>query len=527
MPPEVQAGTKVPSGRSWLQALLGVAMATLGAGAFLIGSSLEAGSATPVGDNVPINEGALLKTDINAHNSPAAVRNPVKPGNLVVVNRIDTPRFSCGMHISTDGGGKWKDQEIPFPVGEEDPPRCFAPDAAFSSDGTLYVSFVTLIGPGNRPNALWLVSSTDGGTTLSTPARVLPSAPPFLFQSELTADPKIANRLYLSYLKADDTSNLAFPNTGNPIEFLRSDDGGATWIGPISVSPPSRQRVITPSTVVGPGGEVYMLYLDLGEDKLDYNGGHEGQGGLPYDGKWSLVLARSKDGGENWQESVVDDQIVPIERFIIFFPSAPSLAVDQTTGRIYVAFHDGRLGSADVLLWTSTNGGKSFSKGQSLNDNPVKDGTAQYLPKIAVAPNGRVDVVYYDRQADPKNIKNEVSLQSSVNGDTPFGPRIRLTDPGKSFSSEIGFGSERKMPDLGSRLGLVSTDTSTLAVWTDTRGGTEASNKQDLGRAVVAFSKESPARDPLRIGGPILIIVGLVILMMWAAGGRRKADRAG
>jgi hypothetical protein len=46
----------------------------------------------------------------------------------------------------------------------------------------------------------------------------------------------------------------------------------------------------------------------------------------------------------------------------------------------------------------------------------------------------------------------------------------------------------------------------------DTRSGTEASNKQDLARAVVSFSDASPLRDPLRSAGPAAGVVGLLVL---------------
>jgi hypothetical protein len=70
------------------------------------------------------------------------------------------------------------------------------------------------------------------------------------------------------------------------------------------------------------------------------------------------------------------------------------------------------------------------------------------------------------------------------------------------------------MPDLGSRLGLVSVDSRALAVWSDTRAGTPASSRQDLGRAVVAFS------DPPRIAGGLkwlLIIGGIAAILAGAA----------
>lgn len=40
-----------------------------------------------------------------------------------------------------------------------------------------------------------------------------------------------------------------------------------------------------------------MLYLDVKDDRLDYEGLHDGAGGKPYDGEWELVLGRSEDRG--------------------------------------------------------------------------------------------------------------------------------------------------------------------------------------------------------------------------------------
>ena len=58
-----------------------------------------------------------------------------------------------------------------------------------------------------------------------------------------------------------------------------------------------------------------------------------------------------------------------------------------------------------------------------VNDTKRRDGTAQYLPKLAVAPDGRLDVLYYDRRADPENLRNQVSLQSSFDHGESFTPR--------------------------------------------------------------------------------------------------------
>jgi hypothetical protein len=145
-----------------------------------------------------------------------------------------------------------------------------------------------------------------------------------------------------------------------------------------------------------------------------------------------------------------------------------------------------------------------------------------------VAPDGRVDVVYYDRRADRRNVMNEVSFQYSTDAGKKFAERIRLSD--RPFSSRVGFGSDRGLPDLGSRLGVLSTDKRALAVWTDTRAGTRRTGKQDLAERVVAFNDpprlSSGVENLLRIGGIIMGLVGLLLLAAWLIGQRGEAGTA-
>lgn len=122
--------------------------------------------------------------------------------------------------------------------------------------------------------------------------------------------------------------------------------------------------------------------------------------------------------------------------------------------------------------------------------------------------------MYYDRRSDPRDRRNEISLQSSFDHGKTFTPRVTLSD--RSFDSRIGFGWERGMPDIGSRLASLSTDARVFAVWTDTRAGTQITRKQDQMRAVAAFS--SPARLDgrekwaLRVGGVLLALAGLALV---------------
>jgi hypothetical protein len=437
-----------------------------------------------------------------------------------VANRIDSPAYSCALRVSFDGGVRWSRVPVPIPKGEE--PKCYTPDVAFTVDGRLHVSYVTLRGNGNVPHAAWIVSSSDGGRTLSRPRKVLG---PLAFQVRLIADPRNPRRLYLSWLQAADVGIFRFGSLGNPILVASSVDGGLSWGRPVRVSAPSRLRVVAPSPAVGPKGELYVLYLDLARDRLDYEGAHHGLGGPPYPGRFELVLARSLDHGRSWAESVVEPRLVPTERFIAFLPPFPSVAVDPHSGRIYAGFQDGRLGRSDVWVWSRPARGAAWEGPTRVNDTPEHDGSSQYLPKLAVAPDGRLDVVYYDRRSDPRDVRNEVSLQSSFDHAQSFTKRVRLSS--RAFDSRVGAGSERNLPDLGNRLGLLSDDSSALAVWTDTRAGTVDTSKQDLARARVAFSGPGALREAaeygLRYGGLAIALGGLVLLGSVL---RRKRARA-
>lgn len=457
-----------------------------------------------VGGNLPINPGARDQLDISAHNSPSIVRDPTSDAGLAVAGRIDSPVFSCALHVSLDGGATWTQTPVPAPDGDQ--AKCFAPDVAFSPDGTLYYLFVTLEGRGNVPDALWISSSEDGGRTLSSPRQV---SGPLSFQARLVADRRVPDRLYAVWLQAEATATLAFPESGYPIVLSLSEDGGRSWTEPTQVSSDERDRVVAPVPAVDEDGTLFVSYLDLEEDRLDYEGGHQGQGGPPYPGPWSLVLARSDDEGDSWTETVVDDGLVPTERFVVFLPPGPSLAVGDD--KTYIAFHDARLGDPDIWLWRSVDGGASWEEAVRVNDTAREDRITQSLPRIALAPDGRLDIIYYDRRGDPDDLRNDVRMQTSLDEGRTFSGSIRLTD--ESFDSRIGFGVDRGMPDLGSRLALLSAEERALAVWTDTRAGSVASLKQDLVRTVVAFSY--PVRLPpwlekgLGLGGSALAAFGL------------------
>lgn len=437
---------------------------------------------------------------VTVNNSPSLARHPAQPDQLVVAHRIDRPGFDALLEWSDDGGTSWRSTELPLPPGTpacaaspEGTPCPFAPEVAFGPDGTLYVLYVHLEGRGNSPAALWLARSQDGGRTLEPPARV---ADELSFQARLAVAPD--GTVHVVWLQAGSVglNRLVGPA---PIVASSSDDGGRTFSEPVPVSDPARERVGAPAPAVDSNGALVVLYEDFKSDRRDF----ENLEGPPDSGPFSLVVSRSDDGGASFSPGTeLETGVVPTERFLVFLPELPSLAAGPE-GVLYVAWHDGRNGDDDVFLRRSDDGGDTWSEPARVNDNPVGDGTDQHLPRVAVAPGGRVDVLFYDRRADARNVMTETFLASSSDRGATFD---QLPVSSTSFSSEVGptFG-EFYGTDFGTRLALASDDGGAVAAWTDTRLGDQASGRQDVFATSVVGLGSSDVSAWLLLVGLVLV----------------------
>jgi len=437
---------------------------------------------------------------IVARNSPSLVVNPVQPTNMVVVDRVDRPDYTAGVHVSNNGGGNWQDIALKRPAGNSG--KLFAPSATFDSDGTLFVSFVILSGTGNDPDSFWVTRSGDGGLSFDEPSRI---AGADTYQTTLAADPE-GRRLFAAWLQATPeatTCLLCFAQTGLPIVVSWSDDGGRTWSPPAPVSDAGRMRIGAPALAVDPDGNPAVLYVDYGADRFDW----ENLPGGIYDGTFSIVLARSADRGGRWEPGrVVDADMVPTGRFLVYLPVSPGFAIARN-GDMLAAWADARSGDADILLRRSTDDGRTWSRPVPVNRGRVGDGVPQDMPAVSVAPGGRVDVIYYDRSLDRQGSNVDVLLSSSSDGGETFPKTFRLNKAasnrrvgpqGTPYSSEA---------DFGSRISVASLSGGAVAAWTDTRNGSPDTDKQDI------FSASVPLDDNTSVGLAFRLLAGSGILL--------------
>jgi hypothetical protein len=155
---------------------------------------------------------------------------------------------------------------------------------------------------------------------------------------------------------------------------------------------------------------------------------------------------------------------------LIFTMPPASLAADAN-GAVSVAWHDATEGDWDVWYRHSPDGGATWQERLRLNDDAPGTGLHQSLPAVSVAPDGRIDAIFYDRRNDPLNIRKEVFYTHSSDGGRTFAPNQVLTR--SSFDSRIGpryaVVSAQGLVEFGSRLALLPTEAEVVAAWTDTR----------------------------------------------------------
>jgi hypothetical protein len=188
----------------------------------------------------------------------------------------------------------------------------------------------------------------------------------------------------------------------------------------------------------------------------------------------------------------------------------------------------------NVYFRSSTDGGKTWSDKKMLNDDPP--GRANHIdPGIAVAPNGRIDVAWYDSRnnAGPlgnavDNGLNDVYYTYSTDAGRTFVPNIRISD--RSADRSIGVWSN----NIDQRLdvGVTATNDGAYFAWSDDRNANPQFQPEDVYTASVKLdgepspipssSKSTPAW--LAIGAGLAIGLGVAMVFAWLRS--RLAGRA-
>lgn len=474
-----------------------------------------------------------------SQNSAQLAEDPTDPRFVAIAHRVDAPDFDCALQISGDAGRSW----VPANPVPELPPgaeKCYAPEIAFDRDGVLYYLFIGLAGRGNAPTGVYLTTSDDRGRTFDEPRRLLG---PNRYQVRMAIDRTAGERgrIHLVWLApTQDAPAGGLPASRNPILASYSDDGGETFSRAVQVSDPDRELAVAPALAIGPDHAVHVVYYDLQQDRIDY----QGLEGPPWQGPWSIVSTTSLDGGDRFGPGVVvDDRLKPPERVMLIFTMPPPALAVGASGRLFAAWYDARNGDWDAFLGRSRDNGRSWERPRRLNDDRVGNGRQQYLPRLSVAPSGRLDAIFLDRRDDPRNVRNHTYYTYSTDGGGNFAPNVRLTstDSSSDHGQRYSLPSAKGLKDFGSRLGLLSRDSRALAAWTDTRNAFGerifATATQDVYTTAMVFpgvedagasSSPRPGNDGPSLGGLLIAgaVAGLLLGAVAVSGRIRRTRRA-
>lgn len=481
------------------------AVAALAAGFVIVVAPLSPGAADEHREPSEEDVTAAVQVTSNpsltrAHSSPQIAINPLN-GELVVAETdlqgtTGDPR-SCNVHISIDEGRSWAPGGNPMmePYTECSRVAINGPyqTLAFAPDGTLYLAFAATDPRWANPHPnsviprhIFLARSDDGGRTFETTHlhAADPDEPPedsadFPRTSGnqrpmVALDPNDSQRVYVGWLQGgerDDEKDRGL--------VVASTDGGETFSDPVDVT--DDRGGSQPRLAVDGEGTVHAVYGAMTFGLPEDDGPHNRP----------LVYRRSTDAGQTWSDVEEIDPGEGNNRKWI-------LTADPTSQSLYVAWDGNREVGAvgeddyrDVYVRISHDAGDSWSEPVTVHEDPQSpEGVKRYHPGIDVAPNGRLDVVWYDFRNSPvpegvaeghdgyfhAGGMQDVYYSALTPGDNEFGADVRVTD--RIIDRNIGVWSNNV--HSYTNLGIASTDDRVYVVWQDSRQGDPDTNSEDV-----------------------------------------------
>lgn len=203
---------------------------------------------------------------------------------------------------------------------------------------------------------------------------------------------------------------------------------------------------------------------------------------------------------------------------------SPEGGADGSLHMVYEASRTPEVSSeADIFYRRSTDRGETWADPVVINDDDADQLYYSGLPKISMAPDGRLDVAWFDTRSDPGVTANDVYYASSSDNGATWSDNVRVTE--RSIDRTIGVYATNH--DLNAPPGIASTDAFALVGWDDTGNFDEVTGGQDILVAAVQFDPLAPATSNLvkyLLAGVIgLVVVGLLFLALVLVIRRRSA----
>jgi hypothetical protein len=398
--------------------------------------------------------GGIVDGDIsNASGPQDEATIAVDPANprvlLAASNSIDRP---LRVYSSTDGGVRWTSRELPTPTGSCD----FDPSVGIDERGRQFVAFLAypkcrreftsevFVAHRGGPAATWVIPRNALPTTAHAEDRI--DDKPWLAVDASPASPT-RGRIY-----------VAFQGAG--LTLTHSDDGAVTWSKPTLVGGIGGIVAVT----VGPDGALYMAGVDR----------------RPGSSQRLLRLARSTDGGARLETQTAFARIAsPSPRcgangWSIPAQSArcvdalPSLAVDNSSGRVYLTFANlrRRVVETEILAYTPELARVAeFTPPRVVA--PASRGSADhFLPALAVEPKTAAVVVCF--YVGPRGRERGTAVYSCTRS-TNGGLRWSKPVPVASRPSDENQLRANREFQFGDYEAVAATPGTAHPVWTDSR----------------------------------------------------------
>jgi hypothetical protein len=414
--------------------------------------------------------------DTTAQNETPLAINPLNPQNLVTGNNDWNYNDGCGVNASLDGGKTWtKTLPAGFVPGvtryTNDPAVAgtgtgdFGGDPAvgFGPDGTAYFACFTYDGTSTR---LLMSRSSDGGRTWLKGGSAEPLALVSAFNGNGTS--RGSNGQFPDHeaitVAPDGTVYVTWAQfhgygSNSPIWIATSTDGARTFGRPVKVSSGSIRSDQNARIVTNASGSVAYVAFDN-----DIQGGKGS----------AMFVSKSTDKGVTWSSPI---QIATYQNPVCLYPpycftisggqfrgpgSYVAPAFNPVNNRLYVAYSDIVDGRAQIFLTSASVDNLAVWTTPTVVA-PVSSGD-RFAAELGIAPNGRLDVAFYDRSYSGNGLVDVTFATSKNNGATWASTRVSKSgfDPSKYG---VPSGSTIR-PFIGDYNGIISTNTLAGMTWT-------------------------------------------------------------
>jgi hypothetical protein len=242
-------------------------------------------------------------------------------------------------------------------------------------------------------------------------------------------------------------------NGPSPITLFYSRDHGHTWSSAVTVSTNNNNSNQDAIPSVGPDGNVYVTF-----DNADRGSNVE-----------TIQIAKSTNGGASFGANytvttMVDPVLDDLPNSDYRASSYPASSVDGAN-RITIAWNDRRSGHSN--MWYT----RAYGSDVSTWTAPAQlkpSNNEQFFPWLHSAPNGRVDIVYYDRTRDPSNTLNYVTYSQLIPGNGLAVTARSYGNWSPAFNGNAVGGQTTTSCGafIGDYIGIISDNTHVYAGWT-------------------------------------------------------------